>query len=78
MKSHLWVKIQYTPVHVQLESDGTLSISVEPVAEDVSNDDAVFGCGFCNEHLTTDSFNTECADDSPIKGNLPGTLTGGD
>ena len=70
MSTHLWVALQYTPIVVELDPDGTLHTSTEPVADEVAREDSVLGCLFCDTPLTTETFGTECAGKNDVDGDL--------
>lgn len=57
---HTWVKIQYMPVHVEQADNGTLIVSGTDTAIESADDQAQYGCWFCDTVLDTDTFHTEC------------------
>lgn len=70
MSAHLWVAIQYTPIIIEVEPDGSLHTSTEPVADEVAREDSVLGCMLCNEALSLDTYYTECSGAKNINGDL--------
>lgn len=75
VKSHSWVSIQYRPVSVDLEADGSLSVFESAEAEEIAEDAAVIGCWFCHTPLTTETFDTICVPEATPQNNADGTLT---
>ena len=60
MTDHMWVSIQYTPIDVELQDDGTLHTFTTEMGEELARIDSSLGCWNCNAPLTTESFGTEC------------------
>jgi len=64
MSDHAWVEIKYTPVDVQAEDNGSLTVSVTEVQSEAANEEAAMGCWFCHTPLNTETFATECIADN--------------
>jgi len=64
---HTWVKHTVTPVVVvtdssgkpMLDSDGEPVILVDPDQQQLSEENTVYGCGACGQHIS-EAMHTEC------------------
>lgn len=60
MSKHQWVSMQYTPLEIEQQPDGTLEVSATEVAIELSEEQALMGCWHCHTPLTAESYETEC------------------
>lgn len=70
MKHHMWVAISYTPIEVQVDTDGTLHTFTTEMGEELARDDAKLGCWHCMIPLNTETYGTECLASSDIDADL--------
>lgn len=56
---HTWVSVRFMPVYVEPNGEN-LEVSVDENAELLARDDEVICCWFCNEQLTTVTYQTQC------------------
>lgn len=67
-KLHFWVEFRYAPVDVTLNEDGGLDVHASEEALTISDEEAVYGCWFCNTPLRPDTHETECSVDETDSG----------
>lgn len=70
MTDHMWVSMQYTPIHVDEMPDGSISVSADLSAIQVSEEEALMGCWFCHAPLSPETYHTSCG----LRGNIDGNL----
>lgn len=61
-KEHMWVKHVITPVSVLPTDDGGTAIFVDPDQQEVSEDNAAYGCDRCGVALAGNQ-HTDCEGD---------------
>lgn len=66
-KKHMWVSLQYTPVEIEVQEDGSLRIFTGDIADEIARDESLLVCFICGEHLSTDNHDSECTGDGDSK-----------
>jgi len=61
MIDHMWVSLQYTPLEVTKNDDGTLKVEATEAAIEAAVSGSIFSCWFCHTLLATHTFETECS-----------------
>lgn len=67
---HMWVAIQYTPIEVELQPDGSIHTFTSELADEIARDDSKIGCWNCGAPLNTDTYDTECVSQIILAGDL--------
>ena len=63
MNKHSWVSLQFNPVNVELQEDGSLTVSENVEAKELAQDQAMLGCWFCHIPLGVATFDSVCYPD---------------
>jgi len=67
MKQHTWVTMSWSPIMVEPQPDGSLSVFVADDQAEAATEQSLEGCWFCHTPLTPESFYTECeAEIAPV------------
>ena len=61
LTAHMWVVLIVVPIEIEVEGD-TLHTYTREGGEELARDDAEIICFNCKTALTTDTYNTECAE----------------
>lgn len=57
---HMWVAMQYTPIEVEVQTDGSLHTFTGELADEIAREDSILVCFHCGETLTTQNHEEEC------------------
>lgn len=60
MTKHSWVKHTLTEVHPLSNDGGDPIVFVDPVDQEVAEDNAAYGCNDCDAALTAETLESEC------------------
>lgn len=60
MSKHVWVVMQVTPLDVETQEDGSLTVTATEAAIEIAVDDSMMGCWFCHAPLTAENAQDEC------------------
>ncbi len=56
----MWVRMTYVPIDVERTQSDSITITVSDSAQEIAEEEAMYGCWVCHTPLDVESFGTSC------------------